>query len=440
MGKPDTIMLAPFTAFFVFFTEKDIKQKFSRVGLLTFCVCLTLLPLAATNYLVEKKFVLLTSNGGLNFYIGNHKGADGLFHLPEKSGLWDHRLYLSSKETAERETGKKLTSSEVSKFWFKKGLNFVVTDFTGFITLLARKTLLMINRFEVSNHHSFYFFKKFSYVLKLNPLRLSFFIFFGTLGLIFSFKRWKNFVILYGYSATLIFFTILFFVTSRYRLPAVPFFIMFGSFGIYKCYNYVLAKNFRPLLIPCAVSFIFMCASVPKFTDFNSKLNQDYHNLGNVYLSLKEYDKAIRCYERVERKNPDSFFSHFNKGNVYKAKKQYEIAISEYLKEMEKNPGFAGSYYNAGYVYREMGNNKKAVFYLEKAMEIEPSLDCFINLGYLYHQQGEVEKTIAIFKKGLQRYPTNKALLNGLRICYINTGQPEKAEKILNRLIELDKK
>jgi len=200
----------------------------------------------------------------------------------------------------------------------------------------------------------------------------------------------------------------------------------------------VRAKKFRELIFPTAVSFILLVISFPKFADFNSKLNQDYNNLGNVYLSLKEYDKAIRCYERVERKNPNASFSHFNKGNIYKAKKQYETAISEYLKEIKINPGFAGSYYNAGYVYREIGNYKKAIYYLEKAMDIEPSLDCFINLGYLYHQKGEFDKTIDIFEKGVTLYPDNKALLNGLRVCYSNTGQPEKAKEMLRRLIEID--
>ena len=440
MGKPDTIMLAPFLACFVFFTEKNLKEKIRRVALLTLCVCLTLLPLVVTNYMVEKRFVLLTSNGGVNFYIGNHKGADGLFSLPEKSGLWDHRLYLSSKESAEREMGKRLTSSEVSKFWFKKGMRFIVTDFGEFLQLLGKKTLLMINRFEVSNHHSFYFFKKFSNILKINPLQLSFFVLFGAVGLILSFRNRKNFILLYGYSAILFLFTVIFFVTSRYRLPVVPFIIIFASFGIYESYICVRKKDYKKLIVPGITGLIIFLISLPKFADFSTNLNQDYNNLGNVYLSIKQYDKAIRCYERVERKNPKSFFSNFNKGNVYKAKKQYEIAISEYLKEIKKNPKFAGAYYNAGYVYREMGNIKKAIFYLEKAKQIEPSEDCFVNLGYLYNKEGRHNETIAIFEEGIKLYPNSKLLLNGLRVCYINNGEPKKAEKMLKRLIELDKR
>ncbi|MCD6460421.1 tetratricopeptide repeat protein [bacterium] len=440
MGKPDTIMLAPFAAMFVFFIEKGMKRKLTRVGVLTFCVCVTLVPLVITNYLVEKKFVLLTSNGGVNFFIGNHEGADGLFHLPAGSGLWDHRLYLSSKETAERELGKKLTSPEVSEFWFKKSVKFILSDMAGFIKLFARKMVLMINRFEVSNHHSFYFFRKFSNILKFNPLGLSFFMFFAPIGLIFSLKKWRNFIILYGYLATLFFFTTLFFVTSRYRLPTVTFYIMFASLGIYKLFVYLRMKQFKKIVLPSVISLIIFIISLPKISDFNSNLNQDYHNLGNVYLLLKQYGKAIRCYERVECKNPNAFFTHFNKGNVYRAQKQYETALSEYFQEIEKNPQFAGSYFNAGYTYQDMGNPKKAVFYLEKALQLEPSAKCFINLGYLYHKEGEIEKTISIFKKGVLIYPNNKQLLNGLRICYNDTGQTKKAEKILKRMMDIDRK
>jgi len=221
MGKPDLIMLAPFIGLWVLFSDGNFKQRVERFLLLTVVVMVSILPLTVVNYLSSGEFTLLTSNGGVNFYIGNHEGADGLFHLPSESGLWDHRLYLSSKEVADAQSGEELTPGQVSKYWFRRSLKFVAGNPMSFIRILFRKTLLMFNRFEISNHHSYYFFCKHSKVLDYNPFSLSFFVFFGCVGLVLSLWQWRKYLLLYIYLGVTFVMTVLFFITSRYRLPSV---------------------------------------------------------------------------------------------------------------------------------------------------------------------------------------------------------------------------
>lgn len=418
LGKPDLVMVAPFCAGWILVTEHTIRDGFLRACIFGLFVFLTILPLTITNYLLTKEFLLLTSNGGVNFYIGNHKGADGMFHLPPDSGLWDHKLYISSKETAEQALGRHLTPSEVSRFWFNRAMNFIIDHPFEFLRLTGKKCLLMINQFEVSNHHSFYFFEKYSSILKYNPFRLSFFIFFGFAGIICSVLNWRRVILIYLYAGVTFMITALFFVTARYRLPTVTFFILFAAYGIYELWNLAVHRRWKKLIIHSVPAGILCALSLVKFPEFNYFPNQDYNNLGNVYTDLKMYDKALRCYNLVLKNNPNTTFVHFNIGNVYYDQGKTEMAVSEFIKEIELNPKFSSSYFNCAKIYIEKGNLEQARIYLEKMTHAEFDLQGMINLAYVYFTLGKIDKAIGVYTELCNRYPGNSLFREQLALCY----------------------
>jgi len=433
LGKPDTIMLAPFMALWVFFSTVNYKKKLLRTLYLFIFVSITILPVTLINWVTEKEFILLTTNGGINFYIGNHKGADGMFHLPANSGLWDHKLYISSKYSAEKNTKSLLTPGGVSKYWFKKGLEFISNNPAEFTKLLAKKTLLMINKFEVSNHHSYYFFKKFSRILKYNPLNLSLIMLFASAGLILSFSQWRRYILLYIFLTVTFTVSILFFVTDRYRLPTIPFFIIFASTGIYELYTLFKNKQILKGTAVSAVSVLVFALSLIHFSEFSYTLNQDFHNLGNVYADLGDYDKAISCYKRSMKDAKSSVFKHFNIGNAYYAQGKLELAISEYIQEIEINPEFTGSYSNAARIYMEKGNLQRAIDYLEQMNKIESTLDGMINLAYCYFNLNNYVKAAEIYNKLSITYPDNETVIQGLITCYKKLGKTDQAEQLMKK-------
>ena len=63
-------------------STKQFKPVFLACGLLLAGTACSVLPFTVRNYLVEKDFVLLSAYGGMNFWIGNHKNATGLFNAP----------------------------------------------------------------------------------------------------------------------------------------------------------------------------------------------------------------------------------------------------------------------------------------------------------------------------------------------------------------------
>lgn len=437
MGKPDLIMLAPFIGLWILFFDGNFKQRLGRFLLLTVAVIVSIFPLTIANYLSSDEFTLLTSNGGINFYIGNHEGADGMFHLPSESGLWDHRLYLSSKEIAETQSGGELTPGQVSRYWFHRSLTFIAEKPISFIKILVRKTLLMFNKFEVSNHHSYYFFCKHSKILNYNPFSLSFFVFFGCVGLVLSLSQWRKYLLLYIYLGVTFAMTVLFFITSRYRLPSVSIYIMFASFGITGLWYCARSKQYRKILFSVVPAGVLFLLSLLSLTEFGTSFNQEYNNLGGVYMDSGEYDKAIFCYKKVLDNNPHTMFGHYNLGNVYLQQGKKEMALSEYLQEIENNPEFHDSYFNIAKVYMQKGNIKKAGEYLEKLLNKKISKKTLINLAYVYFELENFEKATQIYERLNTMYPDDLIVKEGLVLCYKKTNRENKIGRLREEIISL---
>lgn len=426
LGKPDIIMLCPFIALWIFFTEPSRKKALCRIGFLALWVCATILPCTITNYMLNREFMLLTSNGGVNFYIGNHHGANGMFHLPKESGLWDHRLYVSSKEVAEQTLQKPLTPGQVSRFWFEKGIAFAVHHPLEFIVLFLKKIMLMINQFEVSNHHSFYFFKKFSDTLTALPIRLNIILLFFAAGItaLLPFKR--STYIPFLYLCVTFFTTAFFFVTSRYRLPSITFFILTASIGIERTYHFISAKKWKQLAEVMIPGIALFGLSLIPFSEYSPSLNQDYNNLGNVYMDLGDYEKALRCYQRNLAHGSGGHFTHFNIGNVYEKMGKIELAAAEFIQEMELNPSYEGSYIAIARLYMKKGDFNQSKYYLERLAQLKITYEGMFNLGYVYFHIGNIARAIETYENMLNVYPNDAQIKENLRLCYqAEKKQPE---------------
>ena len=101
---------------------------------------LAIAPVTIRNYAVTGEIILISSQGGINLYLGNNEAADGLtMIMPEvelsQSITWDMFIPVTSA-AAERELGRELTDAEVSSFWTGKAVSFVINNPTEFLGLV----------------------------------------------------------------------------------------------------------------------------------------------------------------------------------------------------------------------------------------------------------------------------------------------------------------
>jgi hypothetical protein len=183
------------------------------------------------NVVVSGDPVLIASQGGINFYIGNNEQSDGKSALapgmPEAAqvispdGTYRDSMQVAAKTLAERELGRVLRASEISRYWYDRGFEWMTDHPKAALVHFARKVVYFWNAFEISNNRDLRDqARRFTPLLRfllwhfaiLLPLAL-----FAILRGGMARSRW----LLVGFLGVYSLAIAAFFVCARYRQPAV---------------------------------------------------------------------------------------------------------------------------------------------------------------------------------------------------------------------------
>ena len=144
---------------------------------------------------------------------------------------------------AERESGRTgLTDSQVSSFYYGKGLAFIREQPGPFIKLTLRKIMLFLNGYEIPSNIDFYFFRDIAWPLKMAFVPFGLLMPLGLLGMALSAGAWRKHLLYYLFFLTYSASLIIFFILARYRIPIAPVLIIYGRVRL----------AFRPGLFPPA--------------------------------------------------------------------------------------------------------------------------------------------------------------------------------------------
>jgi tetratricopeptide (TPR) repeat protein len=115
-------------------------------------------------------------------------------------------------------------------------------------------------------------------------------------------------------------------------------------------------------------------------------------NLGRLHFIRNEYDQAIEQFEKVLESAPDDLEATLNIGNAYLS------VAEEYMKPLRKSQDLSKAEATE-LKEKAIENYKKAIPFLEKAVEARPNATVWTNLGVAYINIGEKEKGEDAFKK-----------------------------------------
>ncbi len=185
------------------------------------------------NFRAEKDLVLVSSQAGINFYIGNSSGAQGVFYPPiPGQDQPEHLNQWASRRVAEANTGRSMRPSEVSNWWFAQGIDYLLAHPAAAAALYLRKALLLIGDYEVPLNFDFYFLADTSVLHRLPVPWFALLFTTGVLGMLTAagrrdcavrIVRW--FACIYAASV------VLFLVTACYRMPLVIPLLVFSGHG-----------------------------------------------------------------------------------------------------------------------------------------------------------------------------------------------------------------
>lgn len=131
---------------------------------------------------------------------------------------------------------------------------------------------------------------------------------------------------------------------------------------------------------------------------FDEKNATAYNRLGILYAKQKAYADAIECFEIAQSIQPSPSSLH-NLGLIYYETQQYPKAASAFERALAMEDGLAARHIAYAKVQEALGNQKKVVESLEKAVQLEPNAQTFMLLIEAYDAQGQTEKATELREK-----------------------------------------
>jgi tetratricopeptide (TPR) repeat protein len=222
-------------------------------------------------------------------------------------------------------------------------------------------------------------------------------------------QKGKNIVLSIIFIASYALSFVIFFVCARYRLPIIPFLIIFASAAGFYFARGLKRKKYGPLLVPGVIfvaSYIFFNANLFNVKQHNPGMN--YCTLGVAYKNTGNLGKAVVCYKKSIETDPTHAEAYYNLGNIYAQNKQFRIARDLYRRAMKIDPKATRAYNNLGNIYFETGRLDSALKYYGIAIDLDPAYETpLYHSGLIYHELGEFSKAESLWQRLLKINPRN---------------------------------
>lgn len=155
-----------------------------------------------------------------------------------------------------------------------------------------------------------------------------------------------------------------------------------------------------------------------------------YEEIGDNFLSLKEFEKAEKALLRAVQLDPHSANANYLLGFTYSALGDWEGSI-EYLESADQVQANHPEILRClGWSYFHYGQKKKGIIVLERALNLAWD-DCLIlcDLGVCYLNEKNFERAIALFQKVLAIEPENEKARECLKACKFFQREYERMKK-----------
>ncbi len=284
-GRPNTILCLPFVCIFLrneVFNALDARARMKSWLVFSGTLVGSFVPLLIQCYLVHGHFVFFDSSGPQTFISGN---------LINYSGVG------FDAEVIDTHLKKHLLGYRANIQFL---LQYIAENPIEFIKLYLRKIYFFFNDFETPTNISVYLYREFSSLLRGLLNHFAIFSALGLVGIVLAIKNERKLFLLYAYTFSLTLAVVLFLIEDRYRLPAVPYYIIFSAYAADSTLAWLERRDYKKVLLTMIVSGLLYFAFLETRGLERARII-DYLNVGTAYLSKTNGRDEAKGYEYFKR-------------------------------------------------------------------------------------------------------------------------------------------
>ena len=406
-------------------------------------VLLPIVPVTLRNYVVGHDAVLISYQGGVNFYLGNNPKADGLtMIMPEvvldESVEWQE-FVRTTDSVASALAGRPLRPSEISSFWTGRTLAYMRAQPIAAIWGVLKKIYYLFNGYEVGDQTDIYAYARYSWLLGILIWSAGIYFPYGiisplaVLGLPLAWRASSRarplavYVILYGLTV------IGFLVTARHRLPILPVMVIFAAAIAWKLAGYIKAGSKTKLMVVGSVVAIHLFVfNRPIVERIMANPAFTYYQEGLTFDRRGDFAQAVTKYERALAADPAHLASRRNLAYDLVRMKEYDSAVAVSFTYLRYRRNDAEVINNMGLAYLGQGDTTKAQGCFRIAARTNTALgQPYLNLGDIARTRGDIPTALQHYHDAIASDSAFAPAYNALALLYASAKNFPQALELL---------
>lgn len=440
LARPNILLFLPALALWPVLGRRRLWRP---IGLFAAGVLLLVGVVTVRNKIVSGEWVVISSQGGVNFYIGNNPRATGSFAAPPGIlGRPEDLNDAGSRAVAAAALGRPVAAAEASRWWFRRGLNFLATEPAKAARLYGTKGALLANNYEVTLNADYNFRRNFSVIHKI-PIPFFGIIFaLGTVGLTLGWRggpAGRTALVIYVLAVAASVIT--FFVVDWYRLPLAPALAVGTGFAVDRLIAAFRDRRFVSVtLLAAAAGLLLTFAVIPApGCDRDAIWTQSYQNYGSYYLLQQDYERATEHFRKALRYKKDNATALTYLGLTYERMGRDDLAREHYAAALAINPYDPETNYYLAAQLAKAGDYARAAALLETATaDADATGEAWKLLGECYLKLANYAAAERALARATQARPADAEAHVHYAIALMTTGKYPDGLSAARRALELN--
>ncbi|HNA02158.1 MAG TPA: tetratricopeptide repeat protein, partial [Ferruginibacter sp.] len=166
-----------------------------------------------------------------------------------------------------------------------------------------------------------------------------------------------------------------------------------------------------------------------------------YKNRAVAFYSAKNYEAAVKDYEKCIELQPSSADGYLGRANIKNLKQDYPGAIKDYSKAIELDPNAVVAYLNRGNAKFIQKDMEGALADFKKVTVLQPDNgNVYFNLGVIYAARNKSQDAIAAFKRYNSILPNEWNGYKGTAdVYYLQLNRYDSSEYFYNKAYQINK-
>jgi 4-amino-4-deoxy-L-arabinose transferase-like glycosyltransferase len=300
LTRAETLLVAPFAAAFAAArTPGPRLLRAASAGALLAGLAVAMSPVTLHNYRAHGEVVAVSSNGGINFYIGTmprYRGVIGARPGPE----WEELARIPQMFGARNDV-------EISAYWSARARAHIAGDPAGYALHVLRKLGHFAHGYELASNHDVYRARRTSPVgvalLWTTPV-LQFpaglIMPLALIGIVVA-RRRRGVPLILAFLGVQVATAAVFFVTARFRAPVIPLLAVLAVAG--GAWLWERRRNWRPLVVAAALLVVLNLRVVldADRAAYRTRLRAEEHYFRGVALFINYDDRYLTALAELRR-------------------------------------------------------------------------------------------------------------------------------------------